>query len=1161
VEQTDASVTWLSASSSSGVTPATVAVTVNPGSLSIGTYTGSIVISVFGGSSSVTVSVSLTVSSINISPTSLSFQAAQGNVPLVQSITLSAGQPVTYTAVAATTIGGSWLDVSPNSGLISGYSAVSAIPDATVVPTLSAGVYTGTITITPTSGTSLTPVVVPVTLTIMPPPAITVNPGAVNLQYQTSGANNTPQETVTVATTGSQQVAFTATATNQPTPIGGTWVTVSPASGEVTSTGTPLAIGYNTATNLPTGTWTGSVTVSTPTGSPASTTIPVTLTISTLPLLNVPGGTLSFVAELNSTNPPAQTVNVTSTSTAAQTYNVTTSTTDGNAWLVVPATGTTSQPLSISVNPSGLVPGNYRGTVTVTGQGTGNGAQQIPVTMTVANDSALVSNFAALNLAYEIGQTAAVSQIVTLTSNNGAPLSYVATGTATSCGNGWLTLGGTSGTTTGLLTVAVSPATLTPATCTGTVSIVASNAISGAAALNSPLTIPVTLTVSPKGTPLLDVLPLNPAVFTVQTGGNTQGPLTYTLTSSDNITLSFTVTSSTVNGGSSWLQVSQTNGNTGTGFNTLGVSAIPGQLTAGAYTGAVTIAATLPSGAAVANSPFTIPVTFNVTAGSLVLSPGALTFNQAVGGAAPVNQNVSITSSGQTLGFAATVYSSRTSDWLSVSPSGTTPGSIAVAVNGAGLPQGTYNGAVTVVSTTANSGNSPVVLPVTLIMNAGTISANPANLMFSQVQGGPSPAAQTLTLSGTPGSISFQVSAASGTAPWLTASPASGGTPAAVQVGIAQNTLAAGSYSGTVTITAPGALGSPLTIPVTLNVLVPHTLTATPNLVTFQVSPGSTAIQTALVEIDSPSGPVPYSVALSGGAWMTASPTSGGATPGTITVSANPAGLAAGAYSGTLTFSSPNALATVTATVNLVVGTPASPTVSEVANAASYSAGALAPGENIVIFGIGIGPPLLAGGTVTNGVVDSVVGDTRVLFNGIPAPLIYVSATQTSAMVPYELSGVAAASVVVEYQGVQSAPIAYSVTLTAPGIYAQNSQGVGPGAILNQDYSVNQSSKPAPKGSVVAVYMTGEGFTIGAVDGAIATGLLAPVLPVSATVGGVPATVYYAGTSPGIVTGAMQVNVLIPASAPSGAAVPIVITLGTGASAASTQSGITVAIQ
>jgi hypothetical protein len=104
----------------------------------------------------------------------------------------------------------------------------------------------------------------------------------VNLQYQIGGTTSLSQTTVTLSTTGNQQVAFTASAANQPTPAGGTWVTVSPTNGEVTSSGTPLTIGYNTAANLAAGTWTGTVTVSTPLGAPTTTTIPVSLNRSPL---------------------------------------------------------------------------------------------------------------------------------------------------------------------------------------------------------------------------------------------------------------------------------------------------------------------------------------------------------------------------------------------------------------------------------------------------------------------------------------------------------------------------------------------------------------------------------------------------------------------------------------------------------------------------------------------------------------------------------------------------------------------------------------------------------------------------------------------------------------------------------------------------------------
>jgi uncharacterized protein (TIGR03437 family) len=548
-------------------------------------------------------------------------------------------------------------------------------------------------------------------------------------------------------------------------------------------------------------------------------------------------------------------------------------------------------------------------------------------------------------------------------------------------------------------------------------------------------------------------------------------------------------------------------------------------------------------------------VTFAVTTGSLVVGQTALSFKQASGGAPPVNQTVGITSTGQPLNFAASAYNSGSVSWLKVTPSGSTPGSISVGVDGSKLPQGTYTGTVTLLATTPNAGNSPAFLPVTLTVNAGTISASPTSLVFTQVSTGPPPASQSFTLSGAPGAISFQTAAATGSGgAWLSASPASGSTPGTVQVSVAANSLEVGSYSGNVTVAAAGADGSPIMVPVTLNVLVPHALSVSPTLITFTTQPGSTAVQSAQVQLSSAGGSTSYTVATSGGTWLGASPSSG-ATPATITVTANPTALL------TFTLSSPNSITAVTVTVNLVVGTVSGPVVNAVANAASYFSGAIAPGENIVIFGSGIGPPQLTRGTVTNGVVDTSVAATRVLFDGIASPMIYALSSQTSAMAPYEVTGRSTVNVVVEYQGVQSSPVEYTLTPTAPGIYSQNAQGTGPGAILNQDYSINLPATPASKGSVVAVYMTGEGYTVGAADGAIATGLLSPVLPVTATVGGIPATVIYAGTAPGIVTGAMQVNVQIPLNAPSGPSVPIVITVGTGTSAASTQNGITVSVQ
>ena len=207
-------------------------------------------------------------------------------------------------------------------------------------------------------------------------------------------------------------------------------------------------------------------------------------------------------------------------------------------------------------------------------------------------------------------------------------------------------------------------------------------------------------------------------------------------------------------------------------------------------------------------------------------------------------------------------------------------------------------------------------------------------------------------------------------------------------------------------------------------------------------------------------------------------------------------------------------------------------------------------------------PAQMAGLQLTSGgTVATAVGGIQVFFDSNPAPIIYASANQTSVMVPHEVAGRTTTQITVVNQGVSSLPLPYNVSAATPGIYTQNSMGNGPGAILNQDYSVNGPSKPAAKSSYIQVYLTGTGdtkpgLTTGAVNPANGSGLKTSVITYTATVGGVTAPVAYQGTAPGYVEGVMQFNIQIPPAAPSGA-LPIVISGATYA----TQSGVTVQVQ
>ncbi len=234
-------------------------------------------------------------------------------------------------------------------------------------------------------------------------------------------------------------------------------------------------------------------------------------------------------------------------------------------------------------------------------------------------------------------------------------------------------------------------------------------------------------------------------------------------------------------------------------------------------------------------------------------------------------------------------------------------------------------------------------------------------------------------------------------------------------------------------------------------------------------------------------------------------------------------------------------------------------TSAGVVNAASLTFGPVSPGEIITIFGDWFGPKTGIPGQLTadqQGFTNT-LADSTVLFDGTPAPLIYVSKTQISAIVPYGVM-VPSTQMQVAYQGLRSDAVTLQVATAAPGLFTIDSSGTGPGAMLNQNTRVNSATTPAARNSIISLFATGEGLTSPAgVDGKLAQAPLPqPLLPVTVQIGGREAVVLYAGAAPGLPAGVMQVNARIPAQAPSGS-VPVTITVGDTIS----QAKVTVAVQ
>jgi uncharacterized protein (TIGR03437 family) len=251
-----------------------------------------------------------------------------------------------------------------------------------------------------------------------------------------------------------------------------------------------------------------------------------------------------------------------------------------------------------------------------------------------------------------------------------------------------------------------------------------------------------------------------------------------------------------------------------------------------------------------------------------------------------------------------------------------------------------------------------------------------------------------------------------------------------------------------------------------------------------------------------------------------------------------------------------------TQTVNVTYTVTAIPTPvpTKVQNAGDNTIGAVAPGEIISIFGTNLGPAIPVTTTVSAaGFFATTLSETQVLFDNIPAAMWYTSATQINAIVPYEISGRATTFMQVIYRGTPSVSLNLQVAAAAPGIF------VGPGgqaAVFNQNGTINGPAFRAPKSTSIVMFATGEGPTnppgvTGRVIPPDPTQLKHPIAAVAVTIGGVPAEVQYAGSAPGLVSGAFQVNVLIPDGAPSGIAVPVVLRVGN----ISSQGLATIAIQ
>jgi len=239
--------------------------------------------------------------------------------------------------------------------------------------------------------------------------------------------------------------------------------------------------------------------------------------------------------------------------------------------------------------------------------------------------------------------------------------------------------------------------------------------------------------------------------------------------------------------------------------------------------------------------------------------------------------------------------------------------------------------------------------------------------------------------------------------------------------------------------------------------------------------------------------------------------------------------------------------------------TPAQPNITSVVNAASFAPGSVAPGSIAAVFG---SFPLNAPSAAPSVPWPISLSGLTMEFNSgntsLQAPMVYASGGQVNVQLPWELPVETTAAITATVNGQTSPPQPFRLATFAPGIFSTNGQGSGQGAILDASYRLVDASNPTTPISTIQIYCTG----LGAVTNQPADGAPAQSNPLSMTqttpvvlVGGVSAKVLFSGLAPGFV-GVYQVNAKVPASAPTGNAVPVALSIG-----GVTSNTVTMAIQ
>jgi uncharacterized protein (TIGR03437 family) len=317
---------------------------------------------------------------------------------------------------------------------------------------------------------------------------------------------------------------------------------------------------------------------------------PYTITVggSSGPQISVQPGLLSF-SFVSGASAATQAISVVNHGSQAATFSAVASTITGGNWLSASASGSApafgSGGIQVTADPTGVPPGTYGGSVSVT---VGTTTAIVSVVMTVTSTQQILTlSQAGLTFRAIAGGGAPPPQTISVLNTGSGSLSWTQKTSTLSGGAAWLSASPASGTSAAgalpAVQVAVNPAGLAAGDYYGQIQISADGVS------NSPQTVSVVLTVAPATTSADPVVQPTGLIFVGAAGGANPAAKTFTMTNLTSKAVTYT-TAAFFDTGKDWYSAKASNGTVNPNEPaTISVQPALAGLTTGVYTGDVAI--------------------------------------------------------------------------------------------------------------------------------------------------------------------------------------------------------------------------------------------------------------------------------------------------------------------------------------------------------------------------------------------------------------------------------------------------------------------------------------------------------------------------------------------------------------------------------------------